>query len=73
MAELFPGKVFAVLEGGYNVEELPRCVANFVAGVNGEATMPFPEKTTVSGLRTWETYEMHLHMAASLLAKKWKF
>lgn len=73
MSELFPGKVFAVLEGGYNVEELPKCVANFMAGINGEAALPFPEKTTTSGLRLWETYEMHLLMAASLLAKKWKF
>lgn len=72
LAETFPGKLFAVLEGGYNVEELPKCVKNFVAGVNDEP-VPFPEPPTTSGLRVWETYEMHLHMAAGLLAKHWKF
>ncbi len=73
LANTFPGKLFAVLEGGYNVEELPRCVFNFLAGINGEADLPFPETTTSSGLRLWETYEMHLHSAAGLLQQHWKF
>ncbi|MCB0534474.1 MAG: histone deacetylase [Lewinellaceae bacterium] len=68
----FPGKLFAALEGGYNLEELPGCVFNFLAGVNGVA-MPHPETTTTSGLRTWETYELYLHQAAGLLAQYWKF
>ena len=70
--EAFPGKCFAVLEGGYNVEELPGCVHNFIAGCNG-APMPHPETGTTSGLRIWETYEMYLHQAAGLLMKYWKF
>ena len=72
LQETFPGKVFGVLEGGYNVEELPGCVYNFVAGVNGEP-LPHPETPTTSGLRIWETYEMYLHQAAGLLMKYWKF
>lgn len=68
----FPGKIFATLEGGYNVEELPGCVHNFIAGVNGEP-LPHPETGTTSGLRIWETYEMYLHQAAGLLMKYWKF
>jgi acetoin utilization deacetylase AcuC-like enzyme len=68
----FPGKLFAVLEGGYNAEELPRCVDNFIAGVNGEP-MPHAEASTTSGLRIWETYEMQLHTVAGLLSKYWKF
>ncbi|MEQ1746541.1 MAG: histone deacetylase [Saprospiraceae bacterium] len=68
----FPDKLFAVLEGGYNTEELPGCVRNFVAGVNGE-TIPHPETPTTSGLRIWETYELYLHQAAGLLMKYWKF
>jgi len=72
LSESFPGKVFAVLEGGYNPEELPKCVSNFVAGINLEE-MPFPEVGTTSGLRLWETYEMHLHTAAGALSKHWKF
>ncbi|TNE64838.1 MAG: histone deacetylase [Bacteroidetes bacterium] len=72
LATTFPGKVFAALEGGYNTEELPQCVYNFIAGVNGIA-IPHPETPTTSGLRTWETYEIYLHQAAGLLAKYWKF
>lgn len=72
LGETFPGKLFAVLEGGYNNEDLPKCVDNFIAGVNGE-TMPFPEASTTSGLRIWETYEMSLHTGAALLSKHWKF
>ena len=73
LANTFAGKLFAVLEGGYNVEELPRCVHNFLAGVNVATELPYPETPTSSGLRLWETYEMHLHSAAGLLQKHWKF
>lgn len=72
LQETFPGKVFGVLEGGYNVDELPGCVYNFLAGVNGEP-IPFPETATTSGLRIWETYELYLHQAAGMLSKYWKF
>ena len=68
----FPGKLFAALEGGYNAEELPGCVFNFIAGVHGEV-MPHPERPTSSGLRVWETYEMYLHQAGGALMKYWKF
>lgn len=72
LANTFSGKIFAALEGGYNIEELPKCALNFLAGVNGEP-MPFEEAPTTTGLRTWETYEMFLHMTAGQLAKYWKF
>lgn len=72
LAAHFPGKIFATLEGGYNSEELPGCVHNFIAGVNG-APMPHPETPTTSGLRIWETYEMYLHQAGGVLMKYWKF
>lgn len=68
----FPGKIFATLEGGYNTEELPKCVANFIAGINGTAA-PYYEAGTTSGLRVWETYEMYLHLSAGKLSKYWKF
>lgn len=72
LGETFPGKLFAALEGGYNPEELPKCVANFVAGINGE-DMPFHETGTSSGMRVWETYEMHLHVVAGAMSRHWKF
>ena len=39
--------IFAVLEGGYNINYLPKCVYNFVDGVNQE-DIKFKEKMTVS-------------------------
>ena len=67
----FP-RMFATLEGGYNLEELRKCVYNFVAGVNNEP-MPFEEKPTVSGMRVWETYDTYLHSIISNLQPYWKF
>ncbi len=72
LRETFPGELFGALEGGYNTEDLPGCVYNFLAGVNGEA-MPYPETGTTSGLRVWETYELYLHQTAGLLMRYWKF
>ena len=71
LRETFGGKVFAALEGGYNTEQLPRSVRNFIAGINGEK-MAFPETGMSSGLRVWETYEMNLHYAGSLMSAYWK-
>lgn len=38
-------KIFASLEGGYNLKFLPKCVLNFIAGINKEE-IPFKEKET---------------------------
>lgn len=65
-------QVFAVLEGGYNVQALPALVENFQAGMNGEE-MKYVEKPTESGLRLWETYEMNLYASTAALAKHWTF
>jgi acetoin utilization deacetylase AcuC-like enzyme len=72
LAADFQGKLFGALEGGYNTSYLPGCVANFLAGVNGQP-MAFVEEPTSSGPRTWETYELHLGVSAGLLNKYWKY
>jgi acetoin utilization deacetylase AcuC-like enzyme len=64
-------RVFATLEGGYNIEELYRCVENFRNGVNGQ-DMPFQEKPTESSRRVWEEYENRLHSLMSNLSGYWK-
>lgn len=64
--------LFATLEGGYNVEELPRCVYNFLAGVNGEEA-PYEEKPTTSSRTVWEEYENRLHVLINYLQPYWKF
>jgi len=71
LRERFPS-IFAVLEGGYNIEALKRCVYNFVAGINGEP-IPHEEEATVSGMRVWETYDFYLHSVISKLSNYWKF
>jgi len=48
--------IFAVLEGGYNLEYLPRCIESFVAGINNEK-MPHQEPRTFSALETKTDYE----------------
>ncbi len=64
-------QVFAVLEGGYNVLEMPKCLLSFLAGFNGE-DLPHPEEPTQSGLRVWETYEINVYGALSALRPYWK-
>ena len=51
--------VFATLEGGYNVEELPKCIHNFVAGIN-LSEKPYSEKMTESNIKVWQEYEIRL-------------
>lgn len=70
IAAQFP-HVFAVMEGGYHLNELEKGVLSFLAGMNGQP-MPFEEPHTVSGMRIWETYEMYLHGALGKLKPYWK-
>ena len=65
-------RIFATLEGGYNVEELPGCIYNFLAGINGEE-MPFEEKPITSPRTLWETYELDLHTTFGYLRPYWNF
>lgn len=64
--------VFAALEGGYNVELLPHCVHNFLAGINDDE-MPYEEEPTSSQRAVWEEYEVRLHALISYLQPYWKF
>lgn len=63
--------VFAVLEGGYNVIEMPKCLNCFLAGFNGQDN-PSTEEPTQSGMRVWETYEINVYGALSHLRPFWK-
>jgi acetoin utilization deacetylase AcuC-like enzyme len=63
--------LFATLEGGYNISELPSCVYSFLAGVNGEP-LPKSELETTSDATTWEAYELQLHTTLGLLQAYWK-
>ncbi len=64
--------IFATLEGGYNVQVLPLCVHNFLAGIHGEA-MPYPSRETTSSRSVWEDYELRIHSVMGNLREWWKF
>lgn len=66
----FP-RLFATLEGGYNIEELPRLVENFVAGVNGKV-QKYKEARTESDIKIWNQYEMDINILLSQLKPFWK-
>ncbi|PIP23328.1 MAG: acetylpolyamine amidohydrolase [Candidatus Nealsonbacteria bacterium CG_4_10_14_0_2_um_filter_38_17] len=63
--------IFAVLEGGYNLDYLPKCVYNFIAGVNKEK-IRFKEKTTESSLLTKKNYDNTLKNLSKILSPFWK-
>ncbi len=64
--------IFATLEGGYNVELLPKCIESFVAGINGEAN-PNPTNETTSRRNEWEEFELRHHSLLANLRPYWKF
>lgn len=51
--------IFAVLEGGYNLSYLPKCVYNFIAGLNQEK-IKFEEKATISRATVKEEYQKRI-------------
>lgn len=69
--ERFAGRLFATLEGGYNVVELQHSVFSFLAGVNGLPN-PYSSAPTTSGLRVHEAYEINLNAGLTLLKEFWK-
>lgn len=69
LAEAFPVR-FAVLEGGYHLEDLPKCIYNFTAGSNG-LDCPWPSPPTESGLRVWEEFEARLQAGLLHLRPYW--
>lgn len=71
LSERFP-RIFATLEGGYNLEALKKSIYNFQAGIN-HAPMPFEEVPTTSHRSVWETYEAYVQAVMGKLAAYWKF
>ncbi|RMF01565.1 MAG: histone deacetylase, partial [Bacteroidetes bacterium] len=63
-------QVFATLEGGYNTEELPKCLFSFIDGYNGKPYI-FKENSTTSHILTWHDYEMRLNKLFVQLKPYW--
>ena len=63
--------VFATLEGGYNIEILPRCITNFLNGFNNEE-MGFVEEETKSSELVFAEYQKRKSLLQQNLFKYWK-
>ena len=72
LAERFPReRIFATLEGGYNIVSLPKCARNFIAGVNGEVC-PHPEPASETNIKIMDECEFNLNQLERTLAPYWK-
>ncbi|MFH1849993.1 MAG: histone deacetylase [archaeon] len=64
-------RVFAALEGGYNTIVLPKCIHNFVDGVNSRP-MAFRERATESQRQVWEEYGTRVQLLEKNLSEYWR-
>jgi acetoin utilization deacetylase AcuC-like enzyme len=62
--------IFATLEGGYNVEFLPKCVFNFIDGINNKS-IRFKEKSTDSMIQTINEAELRTNKIEKNLSEFW--
>jgi len=67
-------EIFAVLEGGYNIDKLPGCVQSFLDGVNYQegGKQTYREKRTVSEKSIWNEYNERMDNLKKVLSKYWK-
>ncbi len=63
--------MFATLEGGYNVEVFPKCLFNFLDGINGN-DMKYSERSTDSMIQTVDEFEGRMALTEQKLRKFWK-
>jgi len=63
--------IFAVLEGGYNTEYLPKCAHNFLAGINGEDIV-LNEPSTASPAYIVKDYLRRIEILKNSLSTYWK-
>ncbi|HXH19179.1 MAG TPA: hypothetical protein VNJ07_08865 [Chitinophagales bacterium] len=63
--------IFAVLEGGYNTDYLPKCVYNFIDGINGKK-IQFTETPAASPDFVIKEYQRRMHLLKNLTAEMWK-
>ncbi|MBU1177013.1 MAG: histone deacetylase family protein [Patescibacteria group bacterium] len=63
--------IFAVLEGGYNLKYLPKCVYNFISGIN-QKEIKFKEESTFSDSSIRQEYDKRIKMLHKNLIGYWK-
>jgi acetoin utilization deacetylase AcuC-like enzyme len=62
--------IFATLEGGYNVEVFPKCLYNFLDGINGDE-LRYTERATDSMIQTVDEFEGRMALTEQKLRKHW--
>ncbi|MEM1326540.1 MAG: histone deacetylase [Bacteroidota bacterium] len=62
--------VFATLEGGYNLQVLPKAIKSFIAGINDESFQPEEEKTYSPRYVRLE-YEERMEVTMALFQEYW--
>lgn len=62
--------MYATLEGGYNIDALPFCIANFLDGINNKKQR-FKEKNTKSDKKTILEYNKRIKKLDKLLKEYW--
>jgi acetoin utilization deacetylase AcuC-like enzyme len=63
--------IFATLEGGYNTEFFPKCLYNFLDGING-LPQKYKEPTTDSRIIAIDEFEGRAALLRQKLSKFWK-
>lgn len=63
--------VFATLEGGYNIEEISKCLENFLDGINRQPQRHF-ERQTETDIKIWNEYELRIDSLLVNLQSYWK-
>lgn len=63
--------IFAVLEGGYNLNYFPKCVYNFVAGINNEPAF-FTEDPTTSRPAVKGEFDKRIKILEEALKPYWR-
>ncbi len=64
--------VFAVLEGGYDLNALPKCFNNFISGINNQP-QKFTEAATKSNEMINKEYESRANQLEKNLSRFWQF
>ena len=63
--------VFATLEGGYSIEMLPKCLYNFLDGINGKEKR-YTERSTESMIQVMDEYEARVYLLEKNLSSFWR-
>lgn len=63
--------IFACLEGGYNLEGLPKCIFNFLDGINAKK-MKYEEEPTLSNKFIIHEYDSRIEILQKVLSPFWK-